>query len=75
LAFVFYVRSLVWAAAGGVGLSMISATVANYCWLGNPLALPQLLGIPRLFIGIVLISPPAPRLLDAAVDRGTASSA
>ncbi len=61
LAFLFYVRSLAQlklavAYPVMVGLSMIIVAVANHFWLGPPLALPQLLGILVLFLGIVLIS-------------------
>jgi multidrug transporter EmrE-like cation transporter len=61
LAFLFYVRSLARlplavAYPVMVGLSMIIVAVANYCWLGAPLAPLQLLGILVLFLGIVLIS-------------------
>jgi multidrug transporter EmrE-like cation transporter len=61
LAFLFYVRSLARlplavAYPVMVGLSTIIVAVANYCWLGAPLAPLQLLGILVLFLGIVLIS-------------------
>jgi multidrug transporter EmrE-like cation transporter len=60
-AFLFYVRSLARlplavAYPVMVGLSMIIVAVANYYWLGAPLASLQLAGVFVLFIGVVLIS-------------------
>jgi multidrug transporter EmrE-like cation transporter len=39
-----------------VGISLVVVALANYYWLGTPLAPGQLLGILVLFLGVVLIS-------------------